>query len=427
LVTIDFDFANVGDSFLLETPTETLGTFAYDDLPLRIEVPLSGLNGELLRVIDSQNSDCERADDFEVDCNNNNCEIGPLSFDNIECITDSTYLVTINFDFANVGDSFQLETRSETLGTFAYDDLPLRIDVPLSGLNQELLRVIDNQNNACERADEFEVDCNNNNCEIGPLSFDNIECITDSTYLVTVDFDFANVSDSFHLETRTETLGTFAYSDLPLRIEVPLSGLNGELLRVIDSQNNDCERADDFEVDCNNNNCEIGPLSFENIECITDSTYLVTIDFDFGNTSDSFQLETRTETLGTFAYNDLPLRIEVPLSGLNDELLRVIDNLYNDCERADEFEVDCNPSSVFLPNTFNLEVYPNPASEFIYLRTKAPLSGTYLLLNMSSSTVSSGQISSSRSIPIQSLSTGFYVLRLELRSGRWINKKVLIH
>src|SRR6056297_2090358 len=425
-VTLNFDFGQTSDSFFLETRNLELGTFAYDDLPLRIEVPISGSADELLRVIDSQNNDCMRAGEFEVDCNSNECEIGELSFENIECSSDSTYFVTLNFDFGQTSDSFFLETRNLELGTFAYDDLPLRIEVPISGSADELLRVIDSQNNDCMRAGEFEVYCNSNECEIGELSFENIECSSDSTYFVTLNFDFGQTSDSFFLETRNLELGTFAYDDLPLRIEVPISGSADELLRVIDSQNNDCMRAGEFEVDCNSNECEIGELSFENIECSSDSTYFVTLNFDFGQTSDSFFLETRNLELGTFAYDDLPLRIEVPISGSADELLRVIDSQDNDCMRAGEFEVDCQTSSFISPPSIAVKLYPNPTSHFVVIQLEDQLKRQYQIRNLSGQLLQEKPFVSGEEIRLPDLAPGYYIVRIEIDGREWIQKPLVV-
>ncbi|NBB89197.1 MAG: T9SS type A sorting domain-containing protein, partial [Bacteroidetes bacterium] len=132
-------------------------------------------------------------------------------------------------------------------------------------------------------------------------------------------------------------------------------------------------------------------------------------------------------TLGTFAYADLPLRIEVPISGFDQELLRVIDADNNDCQRADEFDVECNTSSVAAATEIDLEIYPNPASELIYVRTKVILSGEYRFINMSGQAVVGGKLTSNRAISVQNLASGFYILRIELHSGQWISKKVLIH
>ena len=263
-------------------------------------------------------------------------------------------------------------------------------------------------------------------CEIGELSFENIECSSDSTYFVTLNFDFGQTSDSFFLETRNLELGTFAYDDLPLRIEVPISGFADELLRVIDSQNNDCMRAGEFEVDCDPNECEIGELSFENIECSSDSTYFVTLNFDFAQTSDSFFLETRNLELGTFAYDDLPLRIEVPISGSADELLRVIDSQDNDCMRAGEFEVDCQTSSFISPPSIAVKLYPNPTSHFVVIQLEDQLKRQYQIRNLSGQLLQEKPFVSGEEIRLPDLAPGYYIVRIEIDGREWIQKPLVV-
>ena len=195
-----------------------------------------------------------------------------------------------------------------------------------------------------EIADLFELEegCAEVNCEIGSPELSNFECLGDSAYIVTLDFDYVNTSDSFDLETRTDDVGRYGYADLPLRLTLPFSGLSDELLSITDAEMTDCEFEFEFEVDCGGaGNCEIGSPELSNFECLGDSAYIVTLDFDYVNTSDSFDLETRTDDVGRYGYADLPLRLTLPFSGLSDELLSITDAEMTDCEFEFEFEVDC--------------------------------------------------------------------------------------
>ena len=172
--------------------------------------------------------------------------------------------------------------------------------------------------------------------------------------------------------------------------------------------------------------CEIGELSFENIECSSDSIYFVTLNFDFGQTSDSFFLETRNLELGTFAYDDLPLRIEVPISGSADELLRVIDSQDNDCMRAGEFEVDCQTSSFISPPSIAVKLYPNPTSHFVVIQLEDQLKRQYQIRNLSGQLLQEKPFVSGEEIRLPDLAPGYYIVRIEIDGREWIQKPLVV-
>src|SRR6056297_325524 len=354
-----------------------------------------------IRIYNRSLSESDVFDLYELEENcggSGNCEIGSPELSNFECLGDSVYFVTLEFDYVNTSDSFDLETRTDNVGRYAYADLPLRLTLPFSGFAEELLSITD-----VEMPD----------CEFGRPELSNFGCLGDSVYFVTLEFDYVNTSDSFDLETRTDNVGRYAYADLPLRLTLPFSGLADELLSITDVEMPDCSFAFEFDVDCGGSaNCEIGSPELSNFECLGDSVYFVTLEFDYVNTSDSFDLETRTDNVGRYAYADLPLRLTLPVSGVADELLSITDVEMPDCAFAFEFDVDCGTTSISQFNKRDVLVYPNPFQDRIKVRVSSQEKLNYELLTSFGRKVKEGVIRSEEFVVTRQLQSGYFLLHI---------------
>jgi len=159
-------------------------------------------------------------------------------------------------------------------------------------------------------------------------------------------------------------------------------------------------------------NCEIGSPELSNFECLGDSVYFVTLEFDYVNTSDSFDLETRTDNVGRYAYADLPLRLTLPFSGLADELLSITDVEMPDCAFAFEFEVDCGTTSISQFNKRDVLVYPNPFQDRIKVRVSSQEKLNYELLTSFGRKVKEGVIRSEEFVVTRQLQSGYFLLHI---------------
>ena len=149
--------------------------------------------------------------------------------------------------------------------------------------------------------------------------------------------------------------------------------------------------------------------------------YIVTLDFDYVNTSDSFDLETRTEDVGRYAYSDLPLRLTLPFSGLPDELLSITDVEMPDCEYEFEFEVDCGTTSISDFEKMDIRVYPNPFQQQIKVSFSQGFTVSYEILSACGGKVLEGKIRSGEQIRTGRLSPGYYLLHIRGNSyNEWI-------
>jgi len=87
-----------------------------------------------------------------------NCEITNMSIDVGDCISDSTYSLTLNFDYENPGNEyFDLFVRDSIyLGYYELSDLPLNLDTfMMSGLEYDYFLVSINDNSSCFAAIEW--------------------------------------------------------------------------------------------------------------------------------------------------------------------------------------------------------------------------------------------------------------------------------
>ena len=87
-----------------------------------------------------------------------NCEIDNVSVEVGDCKNDSTYSVTLDFDYANTNNEyFDLFVRdSVLLGYYELSKLPLTIDVAKSGLENDYFKVAINDNYECSTEIEWE-------------------------------------------------------------------------------------------------------------------------------------------------------------------------------------------------------------------------------------------------------------------------------
>ncbi|HRP83667.1 MAG TPA: hypothetical protein PLC76_03015, partial [Saprospiraceae bacterium] len=55
------------------------------------------------------------------------CEIGNVVLDATDCDDGGKFYVSINFDYANVSDSFKIVGNGQYYGNFSYADLPVTL------------------------------------------------------------------------------------------------------------------------------------------------------------------------------------------------------------------------------------------------------------------------------------------------------------
>jgi hypothetical protein len=224
------------------------------------------------------------------------------------------FSVTINFNVDNSTSSFfTIVGNGNNYGSFEFEDLPIAIG-PLPGDNETPYEfiVFDNDNLDCQAAIELGII----NC--GPFcGFDNpvldfVTCQSNVTAIVTLDFDFFNVTNAaFDLfNDEGNQIGSWLYTSLPVTLPNFLVNGNEEIvLQVCDNDNELCCETFTFPpIDCNPNNCEIFNMEATPI-CEGDS-FTVQVNLEVENpAAASFELAGNGINYGTFLYNSLPITV----------------------------------------------------------------------------------------------------------------------
>ncbi|MBK7870181.1 MAG: T9SS type A sorting domain-containing protein [Saprospiraceae bacterium] len=360
------------DSFLVRFRGDTLGYFKIGDIPIIIEdLPSNGgfdLDSvEVCLQTDTTGFDCCKTVSFMLppncfdDGGNDTCELGDIQIDDLECISDNRYRVTIDFDHDGTGDRFKLTTLGGFQETYRYADLPIRIALPRTRHGHDWIKIYDKENPECFTKLEIELPCESEGeCNLSNGRIDGLECIADNKYRVTINFDHNNTGETFKLKTSTGFQETYRYDALPIRIALPRPHNGQEEIKIFDNRNPNCYTKIEFELPCSmeDDTCSLSDIHLDNLECISDEKYRVTIDFDHGNTGDFFRLKTRGGFEGAFSYSQLPLRIALPITEDGVDEIKICDKRNDDCCTSIEFELPCGGNGNDDCNISNLSAQP---------------------------------------------------------------------
>jgi len=345
---ISFDFENTSDSFELRGNGNNYGLYSYGDLPITLGPLPADLTQYEFVVIDQTMPDC--AEDIgvgQVECDSINlCELFDLVVEVGACTSDSTYEVFIDFEFANSGGvGFDLFANGQFFEFFPYSDLPLMLsNFPLEPGQSNGVTICDNDNANCCISDDWRApECDSTvACDIRELRVQIVDCVNGEFFAI-INFLHRGASDSFEIAGNGNNYGQYAYDDLPITLgPLPADQTEYEFV-VIDLGFPNCvEDIDIGQVDCDTTGgCNLAELEIISVNPNTDSTFVLTFNFEYDNTSDSFDVFSGRTYIGTYAYADLPVTIiDFPTRGLQDELLRVCDMENNDCCAVIEFIAD---------------------------------------------------------------------------------------
>ena len=350
-VWIDFDYVNVGnDGFSVHGNGHNYGSFAYGDLPVQIGPFIGNVNNVYELVVkDNDFPDCSSFVVFDaIDCGiSGNCEIWDLIVEAHDCNDNGQFMVDLDFNFANVGnDGFIVKVNGDVIGSFSYDSLYLTLG-PFEDNTTYHFVVLDNQFNDCGAEFDLEAFNCDGDCEIGEILLDFTECNDAGEFFVWIDFDYANVgNDGFSVHGNGHNYGSFAYGDLPVQIGPFIGNVNNVYELVVkDNDFPDCSSFVVFDaIDCNGDQCTLWDLEVTTLECTSDSTYNIKINFAYNNVNnDFFEVWAGATYLGFYPFSSLPLTInDFPASGNNFDYINICVNDMPDCCISSEFEApDC--------------------------------------------------------------------------------------
>jgi len=344
-LTLNFEHENTASvNFSVFSGETSIGSFAYADLPVTIEA-FQNMEGAMqsITVSDNDNLDCSATTEFEgLDCPVLECFISNVVAEAHECDEDGNFLVDIDFDVVDGGSmGFTIVGNGTNYGTFEYG-MDFYTIGPLAGDGETIYEFIvsDVENEGCSAFTGFEaaIDCSPP-CNIFDVAVHLGSCNDDGTYSLTLNFEHENTTnDSFDLHFGEISLGSFAYSDLPLTIEsFPTDGGDFDSITISDNDNADCSTTFEFEaLDCPIIQCVIGELVIEVLDCDEDGNFAVSISFAFEDVGDEgFKVRGNGMDYGNFSYSDLPIILSgLAGDGETDYEFIVIDNAMEDCSSA---------------------------------------------------------------------------------------------
>jgi len=231
-VLVDFEYEYVSEEgFALYVNNDFINEFEYDDLPLEEIGPFAGDGNTVYHfyVTDLANDSCmEDASFGPIICDSiGDCEIGEIDVTILPCNDNNEFFVLLDFDYANTGESFNVQGNGIMWGTFLYSEVPVEIG-PLSGDGNTVheFAVIDALYPDC--AEDTYID---------PVSCDSITEFVNFTttisscsaemYELSMDFDVINAGDQgFTITGNGLEYGSYSYSQLPVSIgPLPTDGI----------------------------------------------------------------------------------------------------------------------------------------------------------------------------------------------------------
>lgn len=423
IMTLNGVFENDGSMFsafyFVQFQGTSYGPFLYGDFTFMIDVPLMA-NGEYeITINDSGDPECFLTTTILVQCEEEPCLIFNVNAEASEC-EGETFFVDVEFEFAGeVSDSFVIQGNGMNYGTFAYGD-PFYTVGPLVGDCETLYEFVvsDQILEGCNSFYAFdEAICCTLPCSISELEIIDYECsdlLNISSF--TLNFLYNNTpSEMFEISIDGLPVGTFNYADLPITVEIN----NGEIFTLIveDSENSDCTTSADFDLDCSST-CVINQVSTEFIECTEEKdAYFVSLNFNFENTSSTFDLFNDEDLLGSFEYADLPVNVG-PLLIDTEHNLEIIDSGSENC--SNEIQVYLEQCETSLNDTEFVNLELNQYSNHINLTNNETVDLHLRVFSISGELMVNNVLIKGNSLKIntEDWTTGLYVLNLIGRNNQ---------
>jgi type IX secretion system substrate protein len=367
-VTLDFEYQNVGsEGFSVHGNGISYGVFEYGELPLTLG-PLAG-NGTTAYefvVKDVSHPGCSADTGLGIvecgqsgDCGIFDAVAGPL-----ECNTDGTYGVAVNFGVAYAGNNFfNVKYQGETIVHHA----------PIAGLpyiiehfedngnpNPVLVLCINDMPDCCVEVPFEAPDCPASDCHIYDVIAEAYDCDSTGHFLVDIAFEHQNTgSEGFTIVGNGNNYGTFDYGE-PFYTIGPLAG-NGTIYEfaVKDLEFEDCHGFTTLGPIYCGTNCHIYDLVASLSDCDSDGQFYITLDFEYENVGgEGFKVHGNGNVYGFFSYDELPVTAG-PFSGNSEELEFAVSDIINpDCHDYIEIDApDCGGGDCHIYD-LTAEVHP---------------------------------------------------------------------
>ncbi|MCG8329386.1 MAG: T9SS type A sorting domain-containing protein [Chitinophagales bacterium] len=328
--SVDLDFNHVGtsDTFMLSIDGDMYGYYSYDDLPITLSPFVGPTENMVFEVVDASDTNCSASTELlAVNCEP--CSITLWHDFNAECNPAGGYDQTINLNLvSNLNDLFVVTSLvtgyTQTLGysnpSPNPDIFPLGLDlnnwpIPAQGYDEISVCLIGQP--ACCATTLFQTPAPEwcDPCPLEEIDFrEGPFCFDDGTVgYMEIDVIGAEIGDVLFITIpEADYSETVVYEGIfnPINFTFPVSGSGTYELIVCGISTNaidECCLSVPFTLDCGE--CLLSNLVAEPTPCDDNGQYYLEVDFDYQNTSDSFNLFVFLDYEGVYAYEDLPLQV----------------------------------------------------------------------------------------------------------------------
>ena len=269
------------------------------------------------------------------------CHIYDLTAIAGSCQQDSTYLLVLDFLFDHLGsDSVIITGNGNNMGTFQLQEGHIVFDhFPVFPASVTLIEVCGAGDPGC--CDDFTFDtphCNGpDECNISDVEIHVGDCLTDTTYILYVDFIYHDLpGDSVIITAGNEYIGQYHLNDGHIVISSFHSAPgNSTTIHVCAVESPECCNEAVFVTpDCTGGGtCHVYELSAVPGKCASELTYALDIDFWSNNLpTDSVLIYANTLLIGTFFADPNGIHIaDFPLAGGQTTVLEVCAAGATDC------------------------------------------------------------------------------------------------
>lgn len=317
------------------------------------------------------------AGDFRIDnlCVNPRppvpCRMGNMAIELGPCDSDGNFQATIDFGYQGTSDSFRLFGPGVD-GNFAYTSLPVTVG-PIPNNNSGIYAFFakDFAQDGCYVSDTIQaVPCTG--CAFEGLSIDYLGLAPNGQNAISLDLELVGptLTDFFSVYFDGQLYERFSWNNVPLRLLVPCNATGSAVqeITVCEGEDHCCVTLPLVYLEpC------AGPCSITNVEvqpgpCNPNNVFEVKLDFDYQNTSDSFELWLNgNATNRFFAYADLPVVIGPFVAPTGELEFQVVDAGHPDCA-----------GSAVLP-AYNCGL-PCPVDSVAYYLTDCNDAGNYAIV-----------------------------------------------
>lgn len=250
---LTFKHSLTADSFQIGGNSVNYGKFAYSDLPITIaDLPFSPTTEYEFLIVDGDDAFCFGSYDLGVvTACNFECHIYDAFVEPYQC-EDGYFYVDLSFLYENTSFSgFNVRGSGINYGNFEYGE-PFYTLGPLLGdcTTKYEFVIRDLENESC-KATTFlaEPICCEQECNISDLHITEY-CENNDLVAFDVDFVTTRIVGNFNLIINNVNIGTYSYTNLPIKITNTNIALPNVVIKIIDSELESCHLIREYKFEC---------------------------------------------------------------------------------------------------------------------------------------------------------------------------------